>query len=99
MAVTAIANRFTTAIVVRYQIILAINRIVAGTNPVDGRWLAARRTASLGTAATRTKRAADGAIPPVIATFRITQFIQIIGTERTRDGQQRQRAHTDHGCA
>ncbi len=99
VAIAAAADRFTAAIVVRDQIILVIHRIAAGTDPVYGRGLSARRTASLGTAATSAKRAANGAIPPVIATFRVAQLNRCIGTECAYDRQQRRRTHTDDACA
>ncbi len=99
VAIAAGAKRFTAAIVVRNQVVPVIDRVVAGANPVNGRGLTARRTAALGTAAATAKRAANGAIPPVIATFRVAQLNRCIGTECAYDRQQRRRTHTDDACA
>ncbi len=55
VAAAAFAHRFATAIVVRNQVVLVVGRIVAGTNPMNGRGLAPRRAACLTATATAAK--------------------------------------------
>ena len=79
VAVTALAICFTTAIVVGNQVILVIDRIVAGADPVGGRRLTTRRAAAFAAATTGAKRATYGAVPPVVTSFWITHFVWYIG--------------------
>ena len=67
MAETALAGGFTTAVIVRDDIVFVVGRVEAGANPGDRRHLRAWRTGMRGTATATGYKAINGAIAPVVA--------------------------------
>src|SRR5206468_1522967 len=78
VAKTAAARRLATAIIVRDDVVLAVNGIVTGANPRDGGHLGSGRAGIFRSAATAAQITVDGAMPPVIATGRVIDALRLV---------------------
>src|SRR5262245_49264878 len=107
MAEAEAAHVLSATVVVRHDVVLAVERVATGSYPRHRRYFSPRGTGTLRAAAAAAQESVDGAVAPVIAALRIALGCRSVRFTRDRwplhrprasDRQQRQRcAAEEHG--